>query len=387
MRERQRMVTLYETGRYTVTELAQQFVVSRKTVYKWLERYAEAGEEGLRDRSRAPLLHPNATPDEMVAEVVRAKLAHPRWGPRKLQPGPDAAPEVAAAWPAPSTRGAILARQGLTVPRRRHRRVVPYTQPFARCDRPNAVWCADFKGWFRTQDGQRCDPLTVSDAHSRLLVCCQGLPKPDYAHVRPALEAIFRENGLPEAIRTDNGPPFASVGVGGLSPLSIWWIKLSIIPERIQPGHPEQNGRHERLHGTLKRECCHPPAPTLETQQTRFDEFRKEYNTERPHEALGQRPPATIYTPSLRSYPSQLTDPCYPSDAQVRRVRSTGQIKWRGELVFVGEALRGEVIGIQESTNGWLAYFGPIALGFVDPARSSLQRLPVGGGNVTYVPS
>lgn len=388
MRERRQLIALYETGRYTVTELAQHFGVSRKTAYKWLDRYATGGDDELQDRSRAPLTHPNATPDVVVAAVVQAKLERPTWGPLKLQPGPKVPSEVAAAWPAPSTRGAILARAGLTVARRRRRRVAPFAQPFAACDHPNSVWCADFKGWFRTGDRQRCDPLTISDAYSRLLLCCQGLRGTDSGHVRPFFQATFREYGLPDVIRTDNGPPFASLGVGGLSVLAVWWIKLRILPERIQAGHPEENGRHERLHGTLKRECLRPPAGNMAAQQARFDEFRQSYNTERPHQALGQQPPATAYTPSPRPYPDQVTDPSYPSDVEVRRVRSTGQIKWQGELVFVGEALKGEVIGIRETAHGWLAYFGPIPLGFVDPTFPSLRRPPVAaGGRVTHVPS
>lgn len=237
MRERTQLVALYETGNYTVTELARHFKVSRKTAHKWLARYAVGEDEGLKDRSRAPLTHPNATPDPVVAAVVTAKVAHPTWGPLKLTPGPGAPANITAAWPAPSTRGAILARAGLTASRRRRRRVDPYTQPFSACDRPNAVWCADFKGWFRTADGKRCDPLTITDAYSRTLLCCQGLGATDLAHVRPHFERTFRELGLPEAIRTDNGPPFASLGPGGLSRLSVWWIKLGIVPERIEPGH------------------------------------------------------------------------------------------------------------------------------------------------------
>lgn len=387
VRERTQLVALYETGRYTVTELARHFKVSRKTAHKWLTRAAEGKDDGLEDRSRAPLTHPNATSDEVVAAVVQAKLDHPTWGPLKLSPGRQVPAAVAAAWPAPSTRGAILARFGLTAPRRRRRRVDPYTQPFAACDAPNAVWCADFKGWFRTGDGQRCDPLTISDAYSRLLLCCRGLHGTDSHQVRALFENTFREYGLPQLIRTDNGPPFASLGVGGLSRLSVWWIKLGIVPERIEPGHPEQNGRHERMHRTLKHDCLRPPATTLTAQQASFDEFRHSYNTERPHQALGQRPPASLYVPSPRSYPARLTDPCYPSDFEVRRVRSNGQVRWRGHLIFVGEALTGEAIGISETPHGWWGYFGPIPLGVLDPVKPSLQRLPIPAGPVTYVPS
>ena len=379
MKERLRMVSMYETGKYTVTELARHFGVSRRTAHKWLGRFADEGIGGLEERSRAPHRRPRATPTEVVLAVVRAKEAHPTWGPAKLTPCPDEGPRIARAWPAVSTRGRILGLHGLVRGRKRRRHISPWTQPFLGADRPNDVWCADFKGWVRTGDGVRCDPLTISDACTRFLLGCEILPKPDYAHVRPVLECVFREYGLPLALRTDNGPPFASVGAGGLSPLSVWWIKLGILPERIQPGHPEQNGRHESAiggHRTLKQDTMNPPAATPQAQQERCDSFLSVYNTQRPHEALGQVPPATLYMPSLRPYPHRLGDMEYPPLTEVRRVRSNGQIKWRGELVFVSEALIGELVGITEDKDGWLVSFGPITLGLLCPHRSSLTPLP-----------
>ena len=373
MQERQRLIQARLTGRFTVTELAEGFGVSRKTAHKWLRRYAAHGPAGLQDRPHAAHHHPNAIPEAVVAAVIRAKQAHPVWGPLKLYPGPGEPPEVSQAWPAPSTRGAILARAGLTQRRRRRRRV-PASGPFGACDRPNAVWCADFKGWFRTQDGQRCNPLTVSDACSRMLLCCQALARPDYAHVRPAFERVFREYGLPDAIRTDNGPPFASVAAGGLSPLAVWWVKLGIGPERIEPGHPEQNGRHERMHLTLKQECCRPPAATAAAQQLRFDAFGRSFNFERPHQALGLVAPVAFYRPSPRPYPAVLQDPCYPADVAVRRVRSNGEIRWRGKLIFVSEALIGEAVGIEETLVGYDVHFGPIFLGKLHPKKERLMR-------------
>ena len=387
MREREQMLALYRTGMYTVTELGKHFGVSRKTMHKWLARVAGGEVDALDDRSRAPHTHPNATQQAVVQAVMGAKRAHPTWGPLKLSPGPEVPAEVAAAWPAPSTRGAILARAGLTTPRRRRRRVAPYTQPFARCDGPNSIWCADFKGWFRTADGKRCDPLTITDSFSRMLLCCQGLSETGDEHVRPYFERTFREHGLPAVMRTDNGPPFASMGVGGLSRLSIWWIKLGILPERIEPGHPEQNGRHERMHRTLKHDCLHPPAATMAAQQRVFDAFRCSFNTERPHQALGQQPPMLCYSASPRPFPARPSDPEYPAGTLIRRVRSNGQVKWQSRLIFVGEALTGEAIGIQETTSGLLAWFGPVLLGELDPIHRSIRRPPTSTQSVTHVPS
>jgi transposase InsO family protein len=332
--------------------------------------------DGLAEGSRAPHRHPNATSVAVVEAVLRAKARRPQYGPAKLQPGPQAPPEIAKAWPAPSTIGGILKRHGLVSARRRRRRVLPWTQPFHHCTGPNSVWSTDFKGWFRTGNGRRCDPLTISDAFSRMLLCCEVVARPDYPHVRSAMERTFREYGLPEAIRSDNGSPFASVGAGGLSPLAVWWVKLGILPERIEPGHPEQNGRHERLHLTLKEATAKPPAPTLAAQKARFAAFRAEYNQERPHQALGQVPPATLYVPSPRAYPGRIEDPRYPEWALVRRVRSNGEIKWKGELLFISEALVGEVVGITELDNAWLVSFGPIALGLLRPGQHRLERLP-----------
>jgi len=375
MKERMELVSLFGTGRYTVSGLARRFGVSRKTAHKWLGRYAQDGVSGLDERSRAPHRRPRATPTPVVLAVVRAKAAHPTWGPAKLLPTPEESPEIARAWPAVSTRGRILAVHNMVTPRRRRRRVTPWSQPFLGADHPNAVWCADFKGWVRTADGTRCDPLTITDAYSRMLLCCQILPKPDYAHARPCFERVFQEYGLPLAIRTDNGPPFASTGTEGLSPLSVWWVKLGIIPERIQPGHPEQNGRHERMHRTLKQEVMHPPAATPSAQQQRCDNFRMVFNTLRPHEALGQVPPASCYVPSTRPYPSRLGDLQYPPLTEVRRVRSNGQIKWRGELVFVSTALTGELVGVTEQEDAWLVSFGPMPLGRLYPHKTTLEPL------------
>jgi transposase InsO family protein len=334
------------------------------------------GLDGLKPHTRAPRHHPNAIAEEVCLAVIRAKTRHPSWGPKKLQPLADESETIKHAWPVASTRGAILARAGLVVPRRPARaHVPPRTQPFGGIAGPNDTWCADFKGWFRTADGVRCDPLTISDAHSRLLVRCQALQHGIHAHyVRPIFEAAFREYGLPLRVRTDNGSPFVTVGAGGLSELAVWWIKLGIIPERIDPGRPSQNGRHERFHRTLKAATAQPPAATIRAQQQRFDAFRDEYNCERPHEALGQQPPMGWYTPSARGYPRRLEEPTYPETAQVRRVRHNGEIRWSQGTIYVSQTLVGEPVGVYEVADGWLVRYGPIELGLLDPANSRLRQ-------------
>ena len=374
MDERWRLVHMFHTGKFTVAELALRFGVSRKSVYKWISRFATEGEAGLRERSRAPQHHPNATPDVVVQALLRAKRAHPTWGPAKLFPATRLSADLAGQWPAISTRGSILARHQLTVPRHRRRHTPPWTQPFQACDQPNAVWCADFKGWFRTGDGQRCDPLTITDAYSRFLLACEIVP-PDAEHARLVFERVFQEYGVPMALHTDNGAPFASIGAAGLSALSVWWVKLGIRPERSRPGHPEENGRHERMHETLKADTLRPPAETPPAQQRRFVGYREEFNTLRPHQALGQVPPAEVYTPSLRPYSPHPPDPSYAPDTQVRRVRSKGQIKWRGELVYLSEALIGELVGIEEGEHACSVSFGPITLGLLAPGKGGLTRL------------
>ena len=375
MEQRVEFVLRWLRHEASMAELCRDFGISRKTGYYWLAQYQAAGISGLQPHSRAAHAHPNAIAEPVRQAVLRAKAAHPSWGPKKLEPLDGEAAHIAAAWPVASTRGTILARAGLTVPHRRRRHVPPRTQPFGSVEQANQTWCADFKGWFRTGDGCRCEPLTISDAYSRLLLRCQAMRSgTSAAQVRPLFEATFREYGLPMRIRTDNGPPFVSVGAGGLSALSIWWIKLGILPERIDPGSPQQNGRHERMHRTLEEATARPPASNIAAQQRRFDAFRQQYNTERPHEALGQQPPITYWTPSLRAYPRRLEEPTYADGASVRRVRLCGDIKWRGELIYIHKALLGEPVGIFETDTSWLVRYGPIELGWIDPGHSALRR-------------
>lgn len=350
---------------WTMTELAERYGISRKTAYKWVDRYEADPAAGLRDRPRAPHTHGRAMAASIRDAILALRGAHPHWGPKKLrailrerQPGEP--------WPAASTMGDLLRRAGVSQPRRRTRYIVPLTQPLAAAQASNDVWTADFKGWFRTADQTRCDPLTVADACSRFVFCCR-IVAPSERGVRPWFERAFREYGLPLAMRTDNGSPFATTGAGHLSRLAVWWLKLGIQLDRIDRGHPEQNGRHERFHLTLQQETTTPPAATPAAQQRRFDRMRRGFNTERPHEALGQRPPVRLYTPSPRPYPARLEDPWYDATHQVRRVRDRGQIKWGGDFVFVSEAVCGELVGLAETEGGdWRVHFMQVELGRID---------------------
>jgi transposase InsO family protein len=375
MEERIRFVLAATAEGAVMSRECEASGISRETGYKWLARYAAAGIEGLKDRSRAPHSHGRAHDSELLADILALRERY-GWGAKKLrwklgELRPD------AALPAASTIGDWLAKQGLTSKRRRRPKCPAHTQPFASAAEPNAVWTVDFKGWFRTGDGSRCDPLTLSDTWSRYLLRCQTVARPDHGHVRPVFEEAFCEFGLPLAIRSDNGPPFASTAVGGLSALSLWWLKLGIVPERIEPAKPQQNGRHERMHRTLKHDTAKPAAPTLTEQQARFDAFRRIFNSERPHEALDFEYPASRYRPSPRRYPCELREPVYGEDCAVRRVRSNGEIKWDGELIFVSQVLVGEAVGISRTAGGeWRVRYANVDLGFIDVDHRRLNRQP-----------
>jgi len=347
LEERFLFIDDWNSGGWNLAELCRFYGVSRETGYKWIGRYEAEGVEGLWDRSRAPHEHRNAVGEEMEDLVIRTRGEHGLWGARKIHAWLEREYGCNAV-PARSTVGAILRRNGLTVPRRRKRTSRPMSAPLSHANGPNRVWCVDFKGWFRTRDGRRIDPLTITDAYSRFLLRCQALKGETYEYSKPVMEGAFREYGLPEGMRSDNGAPFGSNGESGLTRLSVWWIKLGVRPERIEPGKPQQNGRHERMHLTLKQGTAMPAAANWKQQQKRFDAFREEYNEIRPHEALGQMPPRRYYEPSVRAYPERLPDVSYEADWQVRRVAPGGQIRWRGESVFVSHALVGEPVGLEQ---------------------------------------
>jgi transposase InsO family protein len=359
-----------------MSELCQRYEISRETGYVWLRRYRAAGVAGVVERSRAARRHVNQTPEDLERMVLDLRQAHMRWGPRKLKRILER-DEPGRPWPAASTIGALLKREGLVVGRKKRWRTAPYTAPLAHADEVNRVWCADFKGWFRTADGARIDPLTLSDAHSRYLLRCQAVEQTDTAHVQAIFEAAFREYGMPQAIRTDNGAPFASRALAGLSRLAVWWIKLGIVPERIAAGHPEQNGRHERMHRTLKQEAAQPPAANRRQQQQALDHFRQQYNEVRPHEALEMRTPASVYQRSGRPFPVRVPEPEYPSSMLVRSVRAHGHFRWKKQDVFLSEVLWGEPVGLLPDDDRWFTvYFAHLPLARFDSRKLQVTPLP-----------
>lgn len=364
--ERARLVAAHLDGLYSVSELADRFGVSRPTVYKWLERYRDGGTAALADRSHARLEQHAQTHADVEAMIVAARRAHPTWGPRKLLPFlARRHPDVAL--PAVSTAGAILHRHALTKPRRSRRPPKhPGSVPLV-AETPNAVWTADYKGQFRTRDGVYCYPLTVCDAHSRFILSCHGLPSVEQVAAHRQFDRLFREYGLPAAIRSDNGTPFATQAICGLSRLSVWWIKLGIDHDRIDPGQPQQNGRHERMHRTLKAETARPPEADMSSQQRRFDAWRAEFNVDRPHDALGGATPASRYAASPRPMPAVLPEPEYPGHFEVRWLSKDGNIRFKRHQLFVSTALAHEWVGLEEVADGvWSLYFCDRLLGRID---------------------
>lgn len=372
MNERMKFLGEYLKQDQPLSTLCRKYGISRKTGYKWIHRYVLDGPVGLFERSRAPQHHPDAVSEAVVKRILRLREQKPRRGPRKLRAWlMEHEPDVT--WPSISTIGRILARHGKIIPRTTRRRTPPYTRPFQQSTSPNAVWCADFKGWFRTGDGQRCEPLTVTDSFSRYLLACRILPRTTQRYVREVFDGLFRVYGLPWAIRTDNGSPFAGRAIGGLSRLSVWWIKLGIWPERIEPGCPQQNGRHERFHRTLKDETASPPKASLIDQQQAFDWFRRDYNEDRHHEALGDVPPGKVYHKSNRPYPTRPPEMVYPDHMIIRKVKPSGQIWWQGKELHVSETLVGEPVAFEPMNDGlYQLYYGPVTLAVYDERTKKL---------------
>jgi transposase InsO family protein len=371
--ERMKFIAAYLEGNESFSELCEHFGVSRKQGYKWRQRYEAGGIEALKDQSRAPLNHPHAVAESIVRLIIEARERHPRWGPRKLlvilrRRYPT------LYFPVASTVGELLKKRGLIAKRRRRHRSAPYPDRLAGYDGPNKVWCADFKGHFPV-DGERCNPLTIMDGFSRYLLCCKALDSSLSEPTRQGFERTFREFGLPDAIRTDNGPPFSSLAPGGLSRLAVWWVRLGIRPERIMPGRPDQNGRHERMHLTLKSETARPPRSSFAAQQRAFDSFRKEYNQERPHEALDDATPASLYEPSPKPFPSKLPELDYPDHFRVIRAQHNGVISIDGVQFYISGCVDEQYLGLEAvGDDCWNVYFGPIKLGIIDARRAKPLR-------------
>ena len=381
MDQRMLFIVDYLSGRYTKKGLCRHYGISRPTGDKWIDRYRTHGREGLDDLSRRPGYHPDTTAPEIVERIIETKLAHQSFGPKKVMDRLRAL-EPDEVWPADSTAGKILKRNHLVRERRQRRRVPPDPRALVHCNAPAQSWSADFKGDVPLANGKRCYPLTLTDNHSRFILQCRALSHPTTDAVKPWFEWVFREYGLPETLRTDNGPPFASVAAGGLSQLSKWWIRLGIRPERIRPAKPSENGRHERMHRSLKEAVMRPPARTLSAQQRRFDAFVKEFNWQRSHEALGRLTPASVHQPSPRPYPDRLPEVEYPSGVTVRRVRRTGEFKWRGRLIYLSTVLAKETIALVPCDNDrWEIRYSFHPLGVFDqhtqkiiPAQQWHQR-------------
>ena len=374
MDQRTQFVTEYQSGLFTMTELAEQYAITRKTGYKWVARYDAEGVVGLLERSRRPHHSSQATEADLVDALVAQRQRHPRWGAKKLL-AVLARQQPRVTWPSRATVCTLLKQRGLVVPRRWRDRPPPGPRP-----RPitqvNEVWTTDFKGEFRTGDGVYCYPLTLRDGFSRFVLRCDALRGHTYEATRGCFERAFADYGLPDRMRSDNGGPFASTGLGRLSRLSVWWMRLGIVPERIAPGHPEQNGSHEQFHAVLKAETTRPPAANAAAQQRRFTRFRAEYNHERPHEALQDQPPASCYQPSVRSFPSRLAPVAYPGHLDIRRVSAIGQVAWRGQVWFLSGALAGEDVAFEEVDDAlWTVYFATVALGRLDERRRRIQPI------------
>ncbi len=365
--QRKKMIVEWLSGDFTVTELAHRFDISRAKVYKWTQRYERFGPEGLQDRSRRPRSSPQATPKYVIEEAVRIRMSRRvmigagKVRMRLCTEHPD--------WPIPSrqTLHNHFVRLGLVPEPKRRRRSRHPGRPSTDMDAPNRVWSADFKGDFKTRDGWRCYPLTIQDGFSRYLLACQGLPGTRFLDTKRVFTRVFREFGLPERIRTDNGVPFSSaLSLARLSQLSVWWIRLGILPDLIEPASPHQNGRHERMHRDLKAETTIPAAGNRSAQQRRFNEFRSYFNLVRPHEAHDQATPASVYEPAPRPFPSKIPPLEYPPHFEIRKVSTNGGIRWHSRWINVSQLLGGLFIGLEEiSPDIWAVFFGPLRLGWL----------------------
>ena len=363
--ERHSLLRDYLSGAFRKSELARRYGVSRKILYKWIERYEAFGIEGLEDLSRRPLTSPTRTSPEIEQEILALRRRYPYRGPKKLVRMLEMqCPETD--WPAPSTVGDIIRRNGLVEeqPHRRRSGLHPLSTPPHAVTSSSQRTTADFKGQFLLGNGQYCYPLTIVDAFSHFMLACEALPSTEYHLARPVFERVFRKYGLPERILTDNGTPFASTGLARLSQLNVWWMLLGLIVERIWPGRPDQNGSHERMHRGLKQETTRPPAATMAGQQQVFDRFIEDYNFVRPHEALGQATPAAHFTSSLRPFPEKIPALEYPGYFETRKADHKGMVSWRGKKIFLASPLARHLLGFEEIDDGlWSIHFASTVIG------------------------
>lgn len=373
MDERRRFIDAWLEDEWSFSGLCEAYAISRKTGYKWLERFKGGGFGELSDQSRARQTHPNATLASKEGRIVAFRHRHPFWGPRKIKRRLEILhPELS--WPASSTIGNILKQHGLSQPRRKRSRTPIYTGALMKGLSPNDVWAVDFKGWFKTKDGTRIDPLTVTDLASRYLIRCRAVAQTNGDNVRGQLTAAFQEFGMPRKLRSDNGVPFATVGLGGLSELAVWLIRLGVMPERIRPAHPQDNGSHERMHKTMKQETANPPRSNPREQQKAFARFQDEFNDERPHEAIEMKTPKEVYTPSPRPFPRKLPELEYPVGTLTRLVLGNGTIKVKNKQIYVSNALIGEFVRLEEAGSEWNVWYGPVLLGELDLKNEMIRR-------------
>ena len=358
-----------------LTDLCREYGISRKTGEKFKKRFREQGPTGLEDQGRAPKFIPHKTPAELVAVLLAERRLHPTWGPKKLKDILER--RLGRPLPAPSTIGDILVEHGLVVPRRKRRRHVPSPTGRREATAPNEVWCIDYKGQFRLGDGTHCYPLTVTDQFSRYILGCEGMGAISDEAARDVCEELFRTFGVPAVMHSDNGVPFACTGLAGLTKLSAYWLRLGITLERSRPAHPQDNGRHERMHRTLKAETTRPARNNLLQQQECFDQFVDEFNTQRPHEGIDMKRPADLYVPSAQKHPEFLPDPDYSTYDDVLRVSSKGLIHLTGRRqVYLTPALAGQLVGIrEESDDRWLVSFVNLDLGHVEPGCNYFTQI------------
>jgi transposase InsO family protein len=355
-------------------ELCEEYGISAKTGYKWKKRFEEEGRGGLRDRSRRPKGHPEQLSEGVICEMVRLKLAHQRWGPRKIR---DVYQSRHGYSPSESSFKRVLDRAGLVERRRRRRRKGSEERLTQQVEAkaPNDIWTVDFKGWWWTNGRQRCEPLTIRDDYSRYLLGLRAMTTSKTDPVRAEFEKVFERYGLPGVIRSDNGPPFASMRAPlGLSRLSVWWVQLGIELDRIAPGHPEQNGGHERMHLDIRRELQGMIEGDLADHQASFDVWRKEFNEERPHEALGMKRPADVYHRSSRGYSAEMVEIEYPPEMVVRKVGSNGMLCIGSQRIVMSKALAGTPVALKAlPSHRWEVWLDHLRLGEIDVARLKME--------------